>query len=149
MKIAQILVGLLCLTINLLAQNNNPNQDKYEIRIEKAEGPILLDGVVEEESWLKAEVASDFWQKTPRDDIKAVLRTEIRVTYDDQFLYVAGVCFDSTNHVIPTLKRDVGFWDGDGVGIMLDPLNEATTGFMFGISPFGVQMEALLGGGRG
>ncbi len=149
MKIAQILVGLLCLTVNVLAQNNNPNQEKYEIRIEKAEGPILLDGVVEEESWLKAEVASDFWQKTPRDDIKAVLRTEIRVTYDDQFLYIAGVCFDSTNHVIPTLKRDVGFWDGDGVGIMLDPLNEATTGFMFGTSPFGVQMEALLGGGSG
>ena len=64
-------------------------------------------------------------------------------------MYVAGTCYDSTNHVVTTLKRDIGYWDGDGVAVILDPLNEASTGYMFGTSPYGVQTDVLLGGGTG
>lgn len=150
MKIAlPIVLALLCCFGRSYGQNNNPNQESHEMRIKRAAGPIRLDGVIDEADWAAADVATDFWQKQPRDDIRAGLRTEMRVTYDDQFLYVAATCFDSTNHVIATLKRDIGFWDGDAVAVVLDPLNEATTGFMFGASPYGVQTEVLLGGGSG
>jgi len=150
MKIAlPLFVALLSISSFCIAQNNNPNQETHELRIQRTTSPILLDGKLEEPVWQEADVATDFMQKQPRDDIKAGLRTEMRLTYDDQFLYVAATCFDSTNHVIATLKRDVGFWDGDAVAVILDPLNEATTGFMFGASPFGVQTEVLLGGGSG
>ena len=150
MKIALPILALWLACAGLShAQNNNPNQESHQIRIQRTSSPIILDGKLEEEVWRKADVATDFWQKQPRDDIKAGLRTEMRVTYDDQFLYVAATCFDSTNHVVATLKRDIGFWDGDAVAVVLDPLNEATTGFMFGASPYGVQTEVLLGGGSG
>ncbi len=124
------------------------NQHKYQLKIVRATDEIKLDGIVEEATWKVADVATDFWQKTPRDDIKAVLRTEMRLSYDDDFLYVAAVCYDSTNHIIPTLKRDE-FWGGDGFGVVLDPLNAASSGFMFCTNPYGVQTEVLLGGGTG
>lgn len=150
MKIALPILALSLACAGLVhAQNNNPNQESHQIRIKRASSAITLDGKLEEAVWKEAEVATDFMQKQPRDDIKAGLRTEMRVTYDDQFLYVAATCFDSTNHVVATLKRDIGFWDGDAVAVVLDPLNEATTGFMFGASPYGVQTEVLLGGGSG
>ena len=129
--------------------DSRPNQQDYGLNIQRAIDEIRLDGVVEEKTWQKSDIATDFWQKSPKDDIKAVLKTEMMVSYDDNFLYVAAICHDSTNHVITTLKRDVGFWDSDGVGIVLDPLNQATSGFMFGTSPYGVQTEVLLGGGSG
>ena len=143
----------LCLSLFLhfaIGQSDSrPNQQDYGLNIQRAIDEIRLDGIVEEETWQKADIATDFWQKSPKDDIKAVLKTEMMVSYDDNFLYVAAICHDSTNHVITTLKRDVGFWDSDGVGIVLDPLNQATSGFMFGTSPYGVQTEVLLGGGSG
>ncbi|MEL6987244.1 MAG: DUF5916 domain-containing protein, partial [Bacteroidota bacterium] len=88
-------------------------------------------------------------QKSPEYDIPAQRRTEYRVAYDDNFFYVAIVAFDSTNHVVSTLKRDIGFWDGDGVGVVLDPLNRATSGFMFATGPHGVQTDVAVGGGSG
>ncbi|MEM8900477.1 MAG: DUF5916 domain-containing protein [Bacteroidota bacterium] len=129
--------------------NSRPNQQDYGLNIQRAIDEIRVDGIIEEKTWQKADIATDFWQKSPKDDIKAVLETEMMVSYDDNFLYVAAICHDSTNHVITTLKRDVGFWDSDGVGVVLDPLNQATSGFMFGTSPYGVQTEVLLGGGSG
>ena len=50
--------------------------------------------------------------------------------------------------VVSTLKRDE-FWDSDGFAVVLDPLNEATTGYMFGINIHGSQTDVLLGGGSG
>jgi len=125
------------------------NQKKYKVQIKRASEPILLDGKLREKAWQEADMGNNFTQKSPRPGDKAILRTEFRLTYDDQFLYVSAVCYDSTNHIVTTMKRDAGFWDDDGVGLILDPLNEATTGFMFGTNTRGVQTDVLLGGGTG
>ncbi|MEM9937062.1 MAG: DUF5916 domain-containing protein, partial [Bacteroidota bacterium] len=143
------LIFFLTFHLALGQEDSRPNQQDYALSISKAVDKIKLDGVIEEKTWKEADIASDFWQKSPKDDIKAALKTEMMVSYDDNFFYVAAICHDSTNHVITTLKRDVGFWDGDAVGVVLDPLNQATSGFMFGTSPYGVQTEVLLGGGSG
>lgn len=138
----------LFITLAFAQVDERENQHKYQLKIVRAIDEIKLDGIVEEATWQAADFATDFWQKTPRDDVKAVLRTEMRLSYDDDFLYVAAVCYDSTNHIVPTLKRDE-FWGGDGFGVILDPLNAASSGFMFCTNPYGVQTEVLLGGGTG
>ena len=89
-----------------------------------------------------------FGKKSPRDDIRAIARTEVRMTYDDQFLYVGGTCYGTSDWVVSTLKRDE-FWDGDAFAVVLDPVNEATTGYMFGTNSYGSQTDVLLGGGSG
>ena len=143
-------IVFLCLTTTLWGFNDGrENQKKYGLTIKRATDEIRLDGKLEEKTWMQADRGGNFIQKNPNPGTKAVLQTEFMLTYDDNFLYVAAVCMDSTNHIISTLKRDIGFWDGDNVGVVLDPLNEATTGFMFGTNPAGVQTDVLLGGGTG
>ena len=150
----RLIIPVLCLCLLLPTflfsfNDGRENQQKYGIKIKRAVDEIRLDGKLEEKAWQEADFGSNFVQKNPVPGVKAVLHTEFRLTYDDNFLYVSAVCMDSTNHIVSTLKRDIGFWDGDGVGVVLDPLNEATTGFMFGTSTAGVQTDVLLGGGTG
>lgn len=125
------------------------NQDKYQLNITAAEQEIKVDGRLDETSWQVADTAADFWQKSPRDDVKANYQTIARVTYDEHYLYFGFICYDnSTNHVITNLKRDQ-VWEGDGIGIILDPFNETTNGLLFGVSAAGAQSDAILAGGSG
>jgi len=64
--------------------------------------------------------------------------------YDDNFLYVSAICYDGGKRVIQTLKRDVGHWESDGFAIVLDPVNERSNGFVFGVNAGGAQMEGLV-----
>ncbi|MEJ2006243.1 MAG: DUF5916 domain-containing protein, partial [Cyclobacteriaceae bacterium] len=42
------------------------------------------------------------------------------------------------------LKRDSRFFEGDAFGVVLDPVNKRTNGFLFGVSPYNVQSEDIL-----
>lgn len=116
----------------------------YQLSIERAPDPILLDGQLNEQAWKQAQAASDFWVKFPRDDIKAERKTEVRATFDDKFLYISAVCYDTSFYVVQTLKRDSRFYEGDGFAVILDPVNQRANGFLFGVSPMNVQSEDLI-----
>lgn len=137
------LLSLFCLS--LFSQNASVDpQENYQLRIKRASSPIVLDGLMGEPAWDEAEVAKDFWMKYPRDGERAPKRTEVRMTYDDRFLYIVAVCYGEDDYVVQTLKRDARFFEGDGFGIILDPVNRRTNGFLFGVSPFNVQAEDVL-----
>lgn len=134
---------LVCRLVN--AQSRIENQAQFQVHIERAKEKISVDGKLEELSWQHAEVATDFWDKWPVSGRKAKTRTEIRLSYDDQFLYIGAVCFDSTpNYIVQNLKRDVGYWDSDGIAVVFDPANRATNGYFFGLTPAGAQTEGLV-----
>ncbi len=132
------------------AQNTTrtEHQARYALNIARTSEPIKVDGDLSEPVWQTAAVANDFWLKWPRDGAPAPQQTEVRCAYDDRFLYIAITAHDTTpNYVIQSLKRDVGYWDSDGVGVIIDPANTANNGYFFGVSPKGVQVEALLSTG--
>lgn len=134
----------------IFAQNNTRTQQQAEftVQIARTTETIHLDGELSESVWANAPMASNFWMKWPRDGGPAPEQTEVRCTYDDKFLYIGVVCRDSSpQHVVQSLKRDVGYWDSDGFAVVLDPANAATNGYFFGISTAGVQTEALLATG--
>jgi hypothetical protein len=130
------------------AQTTSPGrsniQEKHQLHTRPTTVPITLDGELSEESWQAADVATDFWMKFPRDDEKAERQTEVRVTYDDKYLYIGAVCYDTSHYVVQTLKRDSRYFDSDGFAVVIDPVNEQTNGFFFGVSPMNVQSEDLI-----
>ena len=79
-----------------------------EIRISKAVDPIILDGLLNEVSWQNADVGGDYYQNFPTDTVMATAKTELRFTYDDKFIYVAGKMYNTgtANYVTPSLRRD-------------------------------------------
>lgn len=119
-------------------------QDAYQLGLSRATGEMLVDGALTEDVWRNADTATDFWQKFPQDGLPAGRQTVVRMAYDDRFLYISAECYDTNYYVVQTLKRDSRFFEGDAFGLVLDPVNRRSNGFLFGVSPMNVQSEDLI-----
>ncbi len=127
-------------------------QNEYQIKINKTEENINIDGRLDEAVWKQAYMIKNFWMSFPEDDRRADanLQTEVQMAYDDQFIYIAATCYQPNDFRITTLKRDNGiFWRGDVFGVLIDPVNKSTNGFGFSTNPAGVQYESLISGRTG
>jgi hypothetical protein len=113
---------------------------------------ITVDGNLTEAVWQQAKPAANFWQHWPADKELSARQTEVRMAFDEAFLYISAICYDSTAattpYIIQTLKRDQRYWDSDGFAVVLDPMSQATNGFIFGVSPLNVQAEGLTSAGN-
>jgi len=138
----------------LIAQNNSSInlQDQYQIKIEKLNEKISIDGKLEEQVWNTDNFVTDFWMTFPIDNERVIpeRQTKVWVAYDDDFLYVAAFCKGNGPYVVQSLKRDSrSFWAGDSFSFVIDPNNQKTNAFTFGINPSNVQTEALITGQTG
>ncbi|HEY1053485.1 MAG TPA: hypothetical protein VGE24_00050, partial [Emticicia sp.] len=107
-KLYATIGAILCVMSSLLAQDNKiTNEEKYSIHIKKSAVPIKLDGLLEEEIWKTADIAKDFFLGRPYDTSFAQLQTEVRIAFDDNFLYVGAICYQPrSTYTIASLKRD-------------------------------------------
>jgi hypothetical protein len=119
-------------------------QKEYQLHVTRAKTPIVIDGNLNDSAWSLAPVARDFWRKYPNDLAKAKRKTEVRVLFDDNYLYFGFTAFDSGNVIIQSLKRDIGHDNNDGVAVVLDPLNKRVNGFWFVLNAFNAQSEDQL-----
>lgn len=137
------LILILFLTIPLHSQTEVEDIKKnFRLNITKTDEKIKVDGKLDEEVWKSTDIATDFWQKLPYFKEGVDPKTEIKVTYDNNTLYMAAKCYQDEDIIITSLKRDE-YWDNDGVAIVLDPLNTKSNAYLFGTSAVGVQWDAL------
>ena len=139
---------LLMITVQgLLAQDGLKFQDQFKIDISKANSPIKIDGLLDEETWKSAKETENFWRKWPNDIGLPKRQTYVKMSYDANFLYVAFKAMDTNYYVAQTLKRDQGFLMSDAVAIAIDPVDQRTNGFLFSVTPYNVQSEDLISAG--
>src|SRR5688572_8110795 len=60
-----------------------------------AEERIEVDGVLDEAAWERAEPVADFTQSEPRNGERETERTEIRILFNADNLYIGAQFFDS------------------------------------------------------
>lgn len=109
---------------------------------------IVIDGVLDEDHWLRAESAQDFHQYFPSDTAMAVYGTKIYFVTTDKSLLIGVHCTSSSDdYIVPTLRRDYRAGGNDNVTIMIDSYNDGNNAFMFGVNPLGVIREGLISGG--
>ena len=143
-KLVLLFISLSCF-LHVKSQIDNSNyQQKYQLKTSKAIDAIKIDGELNEAAWQNAQSIKNFWLKEPVDTGLAHRQTEVKVTYDVNYLYFGIINYDTSFYVIQTLKRDIDPGNGDAVAIMLDPMNGKTNGFIFAVSPYNVQAEDLL-----
>ena len=114
------------------------------------ESQIAIDGDLSDEPWMEATVAKDFWQYFPFDTSQSKINTEVRILYDEEFLYFAAKMYNLDTvrgYITPSLRRDFRGEANDGITVVLDPFLDNTNGFQFGVNPFGVQREGLISSG--
>lgn len=129
--------------INSKAQSNFNYAEKYKVKIKKTTEIVKVDGELNEAVWKKADVASGFWQSIYRDDTAPKYQTEIQLTYNDQYIFVGITCFDTLPYINSTLKRDTRPNYSDVLALMLDPMNQHASAFIFCVSAYNVQYEDM------
>jgi uncharacterized protein DUF5916 len=109
---------------------------------------ITLDGRPDEPAWKLATPATDFIQRIPQTGMPSKERTEIRILYDDDNLYVGVVCWDSqpSRMVIKELKKDFDINGTDLIQVIIDSLHDGRTGFALSINPAGARRDNQLSG---
>jgi len=146
----EILVPYLFLFIFQVAWGQKFNKD-YILKIGKTSEEIVLDGLLNESVWEIADVADNFSMILPQDDRKATQFSEVRMAYDDRNLYLAVVFYNNTikgDYVVESYKRDFSFGKNDNFLVAIDPFNNMTTGFAFGLNAYGAQWDGTMYDGR-
>ncbi len=109
---------------------------------------IVIDGELSEEAWYSGTPATNFWENFPSDSVQAEYQTEIYMTYDEEYLYIGAICHSPGDEfIVPSLRRDYSFSDNDNVTFLIDPFQDRTNAFVFGINALGVMREALISNG--
>ncbi len=146
MKQFIVVIVFLSISISLFSQEKSQTP---QVHINRATDPIKLDGKLDEESWLQAEPADDFFQFFPFDTSMAQAPTKILLTYDDRFVYIGARWYDNKDgdYVVTSLRRDYRSPGADGLAFLLDTYQDKTNAFSFGINPYGVQREGLIANG--
>ncbi len=129
-----------------------PAAEKRKERVMRAvrvQEKIIIDGELDERGWGLAEPATDFIQRLPYAGEPATERTEVRLIYDDENLYVGAYCFDSAGDngiVIKDIKRDFNTLQSDGFQIVLDTFHDHRNSYLFGTNPKGGTWDMMIGG---
>ena len=103
-----------------------------------------IDGKLDDECWQKAgNWDSGFIQQQPHQAAPPSQQTEIKILYDDKYLYFAIICHDNEPEKMnPILgRRDVN--SGDMAGIALDSYNDKQTAFEFNLTAAGQKVDLM------
>jgi hypothetical protein len=108
--------------------------------------PPSIDGRLTDDVWSMAQPADSFTQEDPSEGEPSSERTELRVVYDDEALYVGARMFDAQPAGISQRlsSRDNRDADADLIEVYLDPMHDHLTGATFRISAAGVQRDAIV-----
>ncbi|WP_373065521.1 DUF5916 domain-containing protein [Gemmatimonas sp.] len=108
-------------------------------RATRATTPIMVDGKLDDAAWATAPVLTDFVQQLPSTGLPARFRTEVRVLYDANNLYVGAINFDPEPQKAITvgLERDFVSSNSDIFGVGFDTFHDRRNSFLFLVNPKG------------
>ena len=117
-------------------------QETGVVPLQRLTGAVQLDGLCNEAAWeaiapLPLVMSAPHFLDTPTE------RTEIRIAYDDDFIYAAGCFYDSDPSGIRgnTLERDGTTPAEDGFGVILDTFNDNENALGFVTNPAGLRAD--------
>jgi len=137
---------ILIISGEILYGQEEPLSDlKNAVIIDRLLLPVDFDGVPDEEAWnaiipLKMIMHSPVFGKDPSE------KTDIRIAYDDNYLYVAAKLSYSESGKVRSVsfKRDYMGMGGDMFGILLDTYNDKENAMAFFTSPDALRWDATI-----
>ncbi len=152
---AVIVMSWLMFTSSVYAQNSlsssilfpteDVNRSIYACPIYE---PINLNGIMDEQCWGNAVQSSDFIQTEPNEGALASEKTEVKVLYDEQNLFIGVICYDSEPEKIVhnELQVDGEVDNDDNFIVVLDTFNDKRSGFYFMTNPNGARFDGKITG---
>jgi len=111
---------------------------------------ITLDGRLDEPFWQRAVPATDFIMQEPIVGGMPTERTEVRIMFDEENLYMGVTAFDSEPDRLlgNTMKRDEFLRADDRFMWTMDTFLDQQTAYFFEMNPSGLMADAVMGVGR-
>ena len=103
------------------------------IAAQLVQGAIVVDGRLDEPAWSAARPASDFTQSEPRTGEPATERTDVRVLFDADRLYIGAYLHDREPDriVVNDMKKDFSEEQQDAFEVILDTFRDRANGYVF------------------
>lgn len=144
-------LALACLCLPLgtasptLAQAVRVTETQPPVQVVRRTDEIRLDGRLDEAQWREAPASTAFQQRDPVQGAAATERTEVRLLYDEDALYIGARLFDSApDSIVARLgRRDVEL-EADRFGVFIDPYYDRRTGYYFGVNAAGTLYDGVL-----
>ena len=121
------------------------SQDKKSLNIQRTYNAPKIDGVLNDSIWKKANVATDFVSFKPEigNTLPFEHRTEVRMTYDDNAIYVSAYLYDDPSKIMSQLTSRDNFGQTDFFLLVLNPNNDAQNDVLFTVFSSGQQADAI------
>src|SRR5918995_5123167 len=121
------------------------------------QGPAIDGDLAGDPVWQAAAPASEFWQEQPDEGQPSSEKTEVRIVYTADTLYVGVMCYDRDpgSIIVSDSRRDAPLDDTDSFRIIFDTYRDRLNGFVFGTNPAGIEYDGQVtnegqgGGGLG
>jgi len=124
----------------------NAQSEERTVLVKKINQEIVLDGILNEQAWDRADSAKDFWQLFPTDSLKAEDTTVVKLLYNDTHIYIGATAKSSvgSDFIVSSLRRDFSARSNDNVTVLFDTFRDGQNAFLFGVNAYGVQREGLV-----
>lgn len=123
--------------------NFQPNKN-LEIIVPKLNSGIKIDGAVDDDGWIKAARVGNFCEIEPGDNCKPQVETEAFMTYDENKIYFAFICYDTdmSKLRVTLTDRDRMFQD-DWVGVMVSTYADDKQAYELYANAYGIQGDLM------
>jgi hypothetical protein len=115
------------------------------VRAIRRDAPVELDGRLDEAIWRQAPTATNFRQAQPKIGDPAIQRTEIRIVFDDDALYVGARMFDDQGAAgvrSQLARRDQETSNSDNIQVIFDTYHNHIGRTIFTVTPSGSRQDA-------
>ena len=126
-------------------------QERKSLHILKTSVAPKIDGILDDAVWKNANIATDFIQFRPEMGLtlKPHQKTIIKMTYDDQAIYVGAYLKDKPEDIQRQFTSRDNFGQSDFFGLILNPNNDAQNDTEFFVFSSGTQADAVASPGNG
>lgn len=132
--------------ISLAQEVFNPSTTPLELIPKAIDVNMKADGLLDEPAWKDAKSILLNFQVEPFQGRKASFSSEVKVMYNQNFLYVGAILRDTIGRNrfrSPNLKRDYVFQENDLFGIALDGFLDKRNALVLQSNAYGVQRDLL------
>jgi hypothetical protein len=128
------------------APDNGGRRTVNALRLADAEA-VTLDGRLDEPFWSRAVPAADFLQIDPDNGRPATEKTDVRIVFGREALYIGVTCFDSDpdGWIGWQMRRDERLFADDAFMWTIDTFLDGRSGYFFEMNPSGLMADALIG----
>ncbi len=114
---------------------------KLNLKVRFTKTAPEIDGVIDDEFWSTVSSVTDFKQTTPNPGQQPTYQTEVKLTYDDEALYIAARMHDNPDSINIFLTERDQIGNSDFFFIAFNTYRDGINGEGLGITPSGVQFD--------